>query len=434
MWLPGPEVFMRCKPAVAPTEIHGVTRMRVLCTTLPGVSHFFPMVPVLRSLARRGHEVKVATAASFAPRVSAFGLTPVPAGLDFEVGQEPALVPALARARARGDTRFRYTEEVLVRRLAMAALPDVARVAGRWRPDVIVRDPVEFAGAAVAEAAGIPHVTGRENRFLSERAWAAELGEGAALLGRVAGSSTFSASILYRFLGIAAGPRRYIAAATAAPPAREFGTHVPETMRFIRPEPAEPGGDQPGWWPGGSPVLVTFGTVFARQPALLRAVLAAAARMDRTFVFTVDADLFAGSPPDNVIPAGYQPLARVLPLCTAVVTVGGLGTVLASLSHGLPVVVLPINADQPLNALRCEALGVGVALAPTTARPSAIAAAIRKVVSDQALRSRATAFRSEIDALPGAGAAADLVEAVARTRMPVTALGQGQLHDAAERR
>ena len=45
-----------------------------------------------------------------------------------------------------------------------------------------------------------------------------------------------------------------------------------------------------------------------------------------------------------------MPLAAVLPSCDAVVSHGGSGTVLATLAHGLPTVILPLGADQPLHA------------------------------------------------------------------------------------
>ena len=58
----------------------------------------------------------------------------------------------------------------------------------------------------------------------------------------------------------------------------------------------------------------------------------------------------------------YLPHSAVLPRCDVVVSHGGSGTVIGALAAGLPSVVLPMGADQPLNAARCEALGVGVAL------------------------------------------------------------------------
>jgi len=52
-----------------------------------------------------------------------------------------------------------------------------------------------------------------------------------------------------------------------------------------------------------------------------------------------------------------------------VLTHGGSGTVMAALTHGLPMVIVPIMADQPENAERCAALGVAQVI-PLVARQS----------------------------------------------------------------
>jgi UDP:flavonoid glycosyltransferase YjiC (YdhE family) len=71
-----------------------------------------------------------------------------------------------------------------------------------------------------------------------------------------------------------------------------------------------------------------------------------------------------GPQPPNVRIARHVDQGDVLPRCRAVVSHGGSGTVLAALAHGLPSVLLPIGADQPENADRCEALGVALAAPP----------------------------------------------------------------------
>jgi len=108
-----------------------------------------------------------------------------------------------------------------------------------------------------------------------------------------------------------------------------------------------------------------------------------------------------------------------------VLTLGGLGTVMAALNHGLPMVVAPVNADQPVNAERCEALGVGVRISPS-ATPMALAAALDTVLTNPSFAARARAEQAELAELPGAGAAATLVETVARTRRPVPDLMTGE--------
>jgi len=65
-----------------------------------------------------------------------------------------------------------------------------------------------------------------------------------------------------------------------------------------------------------------------------------------------------GARPANVQIERYVPQKHLLPHCQLVVSHGGSDSVLGALAHGLPMVLLPIGADQPLNAVRCHALGV----------------------------------------------------------------------------
>src|ERR1041384_5208621 len=57
--------------------------MRILFTVQPSVGHLHPLVPVARAAQAGGHDVVVCSSASFRPDVEAFGLTHIPAGLDW---------------------------------------------------------------------------------------------------------------------------------------------------------------------------------------------------------------------------------------------------------------------------------------------------------------------------------------------------------------
>ena len=91
----------------------------------------------------------------------------------------------------------------------------------------------------------------------------------------------------------------------------------------------------------------------------------------------------------------FVPQHEVLGRCDAVVCHGGSGTLIAALSLGVPVVVLPMGADQPDNADRCEELGVGIVLDALTAEPSAISAAVRAVRTEPSYRQVAAELARE---------------------------------------
>ena len=81
--------------------------------------------------------------------------------------------------------------------------------------------------------------------------------------------------------------------------------------------------------------------------------------------------------------------------------------------------VLPMGADQPLNAARCEELGVaGGARRAHEPRRSRCAEAVTAVLSDPAYRSAAERIRDEIAALPGPEHAVTLLERLGAERRP----------------
>jgi UDP:flavonoid glycosyltransferase YjiC (YdhE family) len=86
---------------------------------------------------------------------------------------------------------------------------------------------------------------------------------------------------------------------------------------------------------------------------------------------------------------------------------------LGALAHGLPSVLLPMGADQPLNAARGEKLGIARALDAVTATPGDVREAVSAVLADPSYRRAAERLRDEIAVLPGPEHAVTLLERVA---------------------
>jgi UDP:flavonoid glycosyltransferase YjiC (YdhE family) len=91
----------------------------------------------------------------------------------------------------------------------------------------------------------------------------------------------------------------------------------------------------------------------------------------------------------------------VLPHAALVVHHAGLGTVLASLAHGLPQVCVPLGRDQPANARQVARVGAGTVLAPT-ATPAELRAAVLGALADDAARASAERMAATIGG-PAAG-------------------------------
>lgn len=130
-----------------------------------------------------------------------------------------------------------------------------------------------------------------------------------------------------------------------------------------------------------------------------------------------------GSPPPNVRLEPYVPQPLLLARCDALVTHGGFNSVKESLAAGVPMVVLPITADQPYSAQRCAALGVARVIGPEERRAASVRDAVGAVLNDDGFRDRARQFQAEMAALPGPERVVELLEELAAPR---ARLGQGK--------
>jgi transposase-like protein len=113
----------------------------------------------------------------------------------------------------------------------------------------------------------------------------------------------------------------------------------------------------------------------------------------------------------------------LLPSCDLVVNQAGFSTITGALREGLPMVLLPISADQPYNASCCAALGIGRVVEPGKQTPDAIRAGLHEVLADERFRTSAQRVRDEMRALPGSEHAVHLLERLAESRQPVLAEG-----------
>jgi UDP:flavonoid glycosyltransferase YjiC (YdhE family) len=217
-----------------------------------------------------------------------------------------------------------------------------------WAPDLVLRDPTEYASAAVAHRRGVP--TAQVAISLSNVEW---------------GSIAVAAPALEELcpgLAEALSSAPYL---TRFPATLDFSP-FPTTMRYG--EPAASPRPLPEWWAGSTAplVYVTFGTVLGYMSIagqVFRAAVAACARLDARVLITVGHgfDLAGlGAMPGNVHVETWVDQADVLAQAALVVCHGGSGTVLGALGAGVPLLVVPVFADQFENGRRVSATGAGV--------------------------------------------------------------------------
>jgi UDP:flavonoid glycosyltransferase YjiC (YdhE family) len=105
---------------------------------------------------------------------------------------------------------------------------------------------------------------------------------------------------------------------------------------------------------------------------------------------------------------------------------------MSALSHGLPIVFIPRSANNPVHAIRCVELGVGLIVKSPGRVPSyleyqgaefsprAIRAAVRELIENPEYRQNARRLREEIASLPAPEKVVELLVKLAVERVPQT--------------
>jgi UDP:flavonoid glycosyltransferase YjiC (YdhE family) len=370
--------------------------MRVLITTRRGAGHFGPLVPFAQAFRRIGDEVMVAAPHAAAAMVEGVGLPFW--GFDDPPPEREAVYSSLD-GLTDDQKNAMVLAEVFTRLDARAALPGVLDACAEWRPHLVVRETCEFAGYLAAEHRNIPHARvgiglGSSEDFISNIVTGvladlrAELGLPVDPRGERLHSAPF----------LTLTPRGMEDPAAPGPPG---------ALRFRELNPGTPNG-LPSWWPGDDRPLVylTFGSVAPTMdlfPSLYRAAIDALGELAVRVLVTVGRDrdpASLGPLPANVHAERWVPQRQVMPHASAMVCHGGFGTVRMGLTSGIPLVVLPLFADQPHNARRVAQLGAGIALERGPEGVSELAEAVEVVLDDATYRTAANRVAAEVRTLP----------------------------------
>jgi UDP:flavonoid glycosyltransferase YjiC (YdhE family) len=383
--------------------------MRTLFATQAGSGHWRPLLPLATALQAAGHDVAFATTPVACATLGDLGFRCFPVGVD-EWLIEPGAAPT-----ARHDPKTPVDREwvdVFVNIRAQRALPDLLATCEAWRPDLLVREMTEFAGCIAAERLGIPHAA------VQVGAWRPDLHaligpalEG--LRGQVGLPPDPQRAMLFRYLLLTPVPASFI----------DLAQPLPATAHAMRYVPCDVGAGGESWIPkwietleACPTVYATLGTVNNRTPELTSVILTALRDEPINLVLTIGSDADPadlGEQPAHVHIERYVPQSLLMPYCDLVVCHGGFGTVLTSLDAGLPLVLIPIAADQPDNARGCADLGVAELISPAQRTPEAIREAVRTLLGEPRYRRSAERLRAEMRAAPDLADAVGLLEQLA---------------------
>ena len=392
--------------------------MRILFAAPPSYGVLLPIVPLTWAARAAGHEVTLATTSSMTEVAAHAGLSVIDVFPDRErwaalTGwrQRPEGLPADAPPEVRAALAARAPFPMFT-----ATMTDGTLAAARdFAADLIVTTGDHPAGLLAGAAIGQP-VLEMGNRV----SWSAR---DASWKQRPAMVPDGVLQPLRERLGIRFPQPEVIARIDPRPPSMgglvcdepdtDDGVpwwgmqYVPYNGGAVVPEWALQHGDR-------ARVGVTLGTVV---PAIsgtnsLGVVLEALAGLDVDVVLAAGtADLSAlGELPGNVRSVGYLPLSVFLPSCDLLVHHGGSGTTAAPLFYGVPQLVLPGFADNPLSAERVVARGVGLAHDPETIDAGIVRDLVQRLLDDPSFAAAADEVRAEMANQPSPHAIVERLE------------------------
>ena len=395
--------------------------MRLLFTFAGGSGHFLPAIPIARAAMARGHAVAFCAEERMLRTVEAAGFPMIDSG-GLTLADPSLRGPLLPFDRGREEQVIR---EVFAGRTASERASRLLDVYDIWKPDVIVRDEVDFGAAVAADRLGIPHAS------------IVVLAAGGVIRPDLVAEPL---DALRAEHGLPADPRletlhRHLTLVPVPPTFRTPSDPLPATARHIHPAVLDSATmtaqhdvsrhlaiDWLQERSGRPTVYFTLGTVFHQESGdLFSRVLAGLSELDANIIVTVGREIDPaelGHQPTNVRIDRFVPQEALLPHCDVVVSHAGSGSVIGALAFGVPLVLLPMGADQPLNADRCQALGVARVLDPLTVSSGDVRLAVVDVFGAPNYRDMATRIQNEIAQLPTSADAVTWIEALNAAHPP----------------
>ncbi|MEV2198194.1 macrolide family glycosyltransferase [Streptomyces phaeochromogenes] len=378
-----------------------------------------PTLPLVAELVRRGHSVTYHTSPAFREEIEAAGATVYL----YPGGDQPLPDPPMPLTLIEG-----------LARTAVGLMPAVLTDLRRARPDLIVHDNACLWGAVAARELEVPAVSSCTTFAYNRRVPSPTGGSWDLLVAAAARPRNVQGYLRSRWalrrrfdtsglplldLGNICQPLNLVYTSREFQPAVE---DFDQSYRFVGPSigarPADPS------FPLDrlkDPVLyASLGTVFNADPQLLRTFATALAPLGGTVIIsTGQTDPAALGPlPANVLVRRSVPQPEVLARAALFVTHGGMNSANEAMYAGVPMLVVPQGADQPLVAARVVELGAGLSIRTQDVAKGSVRALARRLLDDPRFREAATNLQAAQHKAGGYRHAADEVEGYLRASGP----------------
>jgi glycosyltransferase (activator-dependent family) len=410
--------------------------MRILFTVIPEKTTFLHTVPLAWALRAAGHEVVVASAPGFTGTITQAGLTAVPVGRDASLWRVDGMNPDLLEKSRMGlpvpwniventadPDGITWPEQLYGHLHAVTKghkpenfpiIAGVADFARHWQPDLVIWEPLSYAGAIAAKACGAAHARmlwsidvlgATREHFLRLRAQAPPGEHGDPLaewLGGYGGkygyeftedmvTGHFTIDQMPPSLRMTAGSLHYV-------PVQYIPYGGPAVIpAWLRTRPERP---RVGFSLGTTATDRFAGYSFSVQDAF-----DALSDLDIEIVATIakTEQHKLGRIPDNTRVVNYVPFDALAATCSVMINHTGPGTYLTTARNGVPQLNVPWDFDEPELARRSARQGASLMLYGEQVTGKNIREQLLRLLEEPGFRDSATRLRDEITAMPTPG-------------------------------
>lgn len=401
------------------------TAARALFFNVPAHGHVNPSLPLVAELARRGHQITYYATDGFRGEIEAAGAALQPYATvrdDYFAG------PGLdgSRPQKAAQRLITTTGEIL---------PELLAAARRSQPDYILYDGMCPWGYYLARSLHLPAVASLsllpfapsardmldlEMLGVFAPAILRDVGAGMQAV-RLAGALGKQYAVPPLGLGTILNAPGDLAVSYTSAYFAPNADRVPDTVRFVgwtlREGPAGAAWSLPEA-EGRRLVYVSLGTLVAADAAFFRTCIDAFAGRDEYVLISTgrrfEAEEF-GVLPSNVAVRPWVLQAEVLKRAALFVTHAGLGSVHDGLYCGVPLLLVPQQAEQSITARRVVELGAGLLLKKEAVNVETIRERAARLLAEPGFGREAQRIGETLRAAGGAARGADEIKGLLRS-------------------
>lgn len=387
---------------------------RVLFVVLAEKGHVHPFIGPAQALARRGHAVAFYSPCDLRGPLGRAGFDEVFVGASDEAPPPDANRGLAFAELVRDRERLRGWIGAMLIDSVPLEVQRLTAVVERFRPQVIVADPMAYAAPIVAARAGLPWagVSTSLNPVVPDD-WRSELITTTSALPRaelfaahgVSGARFRVSDCLSPDLNVVWSSEALVG---AAPP----GVMLAGASRPLAARGDE--GEALALDPSRPLVFMALGSQIYHQPRMFEVVIEASRGQGWQLVLAMGGLAATMRVPADVLALAYAPQPWLLARARAMISHGGANSVMEALAQGVPLLVSPICNDQPHNANFVAAAGAGIVCDLSRASSEAVRGHLAALCAEGPHRAAARRIADSYRAAGGVEAVAGAIEGLIR--------------------